>query len=128
MQSSKVENTYCQELQSSGTEKCHDPQPESGPTRLPQNQRIQHNAEATSRHAPAETEKLTEDRSNHSSRNSNKAEATSRHAPSKTEKLTENRSNHVRPESHDTSTQHPRPPRGREGIAKCHYERHRTTT
>ncbi|MQM05303.1 hypothetical protein Taro_038111 [Colocasia esculenta] len=52
---------------------------------------------------------------------------TPRHALAKTGKLTEHRSNHMRPESHNTSTQHPRPPRGREGTTRCHHERHRAT-
>ncbi|MQM23182.1 hypothetical protein Taro_056245 [Colocasia esculenta] len=78
LQSSKAGNTNCRELQSSGTERCHDPQPESGPTRLPQNQRSQTQCDSNPRHTPAETKNLTE-----------------------------HRSNHVRPESHNTSTNIP---------------------
>ncbi|MQM13833.1 hypothetical protein Taro_046760 [Colocasia esculenta] len=66
LQSSKARNTYCRVLQSSGNRVNA-----STTTR-------QHNAEANPRHTPAETKKLTEDRSNHE-----------------------------RPESHDTSTNIP---------------------
>ncbi|MQL98947.1 hypothetical protein Taro_031663 [Colocasia esculenta] len=54
------------------------------------------------------------------------AEANPRHTPAETKKLMEHRSDHVRPESHDTSTQHPRPPRGNYTY-QCHHERHQGT-
>ncbi|MQM08879.1 hypothetical protein Taro_041736 [Colocasia esculenta] len=58
LQTSKARNAYQRVLQSNGNKETPRPQPESGQTRLPQNQR-----EANPRHTPAETTELTEHQS-----------------------------------------------------------------